>query len=388
MSITELEKPLKSSAAGQYLGYSLEQVRFCHHLLRVPDGDHVSLELLDDVAIHRADGSYLLEQSKSNLASNPATDRSKVLWKTFANWADLCADNIVNVQTTDFHLYITPPNAGDLVQRMHAVTTRQLVAEVLAAVKRCYNPKTPNAGCNPHLLRFLKAGDVICAGIMRRFRLVMEDDPLEAVREYVRPGAPAEAVDNLTSAAIGMARDRVEKLMRNHQNGILSATVYRQSFRTFARRFNLTNLLTSTTPTPAADVVEALVNTAPIFVRQLEIVDAGRDMLVTAVSDYLRATAEKVNWADEGLILEGSLDELDAQLVRQHTIDRDEVEDTMAAASEAARGRSLYRRSTSTQLPLEGQPLPSHFVAGAYNCLADECRVGWHPRFRSFFAPK
>jgi hypothetical protein len=117
MSLADLDKPAKSSAAGQYLGYSLQQVRLCHHLLRVPDGDHVSLEYLDDVAIHRADGSFVLEQSKSALASNPAADRAQVLWKAFANWADLCVAKTISVATSEFRLYITPTKVGDLVQR-------------------------------------------------------------------------------------------------------------------------------------------------------------------------------------------------------------------------------------------------------------------------------
>jgi hypothetical protein len=388
MSLVELEKPAKSSAAGQYLGYSLQQVRLCHHLLRVPDGDHVSLEYLDDVAVHRADGSYLLEQSKSALSSNPAADRAEALWKAFANWADLCVANVITAQTADFRLYITPAKVGNIIQFMHAATNVQSIAEILSKIKRLPNSKAPNSGCTPHVLRFLKAGDAVCCEIIRRFKLVTDDAPEEAVREYVRLGVPTEAVDNLSSAAIGIARDRIDRLIRGGQPPVLSATVYRQNFRTFVRRFNLTNLLTSTTPAPSTEVVAALVNTSPIFVRQLQAVEAAPDMLVTAVSDYLRTTADKVQWADEGVILEDSFDELDAQLQRQYTIVRDEVEDTMASASEPARGRTLYRKCAATEMPLEGVSLPSHFVAGAYNCLADARRVGWHPQYTTLFPPE
>jgi hypothetical protein len=107
--------------------------------------------------------------------------------------------------------------------------------------------------------------------------------------------------------------------------------------------------------------------------------------MVTAVSDYLRTTTDKVLWADEGVIVEESLDELDAQLVRQHKILRDEVEDTLASSDEPARGRALYRKCTATELPLDGQALPGHFVAGAYNCLADARRLGWHPSYQTLF---
>jgi hypothetical protein len=71
--------------------------------------------------------------------------------------------------------------------------------------------------------------------------------------------------------------------------------------------------------------------------------------------------------------------------VRQHTILRDEIEDTLASSDEPARGRALYRKCAATELPLDGQTLPDHFVAGAYNCLADARRLGWHPSYETLF---
>ena len=385
MSLLELEKPLKTAAAGQYLGYSLQQLRLCHHLLKAPDGDTVSLEYLDDVAIHRSDGTLLLEQSKSALSGNPAADRAEDLWKSFANWADLCVAGTVDPKTTEFRLYVTPIKAGALVGQLHAATYAEAVAAVLAKIKKLSDPKKPDAGCAPQVTRFLKAGDKICSLIIQRFQLATETDPVESVREFVRVGVPSAAQDDLTAAAVGMARDRVDKLIRDKQAPILSTVNFRRQFQSFARRSNLTNLLTSKAPEPSDSVIQEFVETAPTFVRQLQIIQASNDMLVTAVSDYLRTTTDKVLWADEGTIVEESLDNLDAQLVRQHKIIRDEIEDTQAAHDEPARGRAVYRKCAGTTLPLDGQALPNHFVAGAFNCLADARRVGWHPSYQSLF---
>jgi hypothetical protein len=111
-------------------------------------------------------------------------------------------------------------------------------------------------------------------------------------------------------------------------------------------------------------------------------------MLVTAVSDFLRSESDKVAWASEGRIFPNSLIELDAQLERQHLIARDEIEDTLGAKSAEQRGRALYRKCAETNLPLEGQGLPSHFIPGAFNCLADGRRIGWHPNYKKLFPPE
>ncbi|WP_155930605.1 ABC-three component system protein [Mesorhizobium sp. L2C084A000] len=376
---------MKTTAAGQYLGYSLQQLRLCHHLFKALDGDNVSLEYLDDIAVHRSDGTLLLEQDKSALTGNPAADRCEELWKAFANWADLCSSDSIDAAETDFQLYVTPAKTGALVSQLHSAVTSATASDALAKIKKLVDPNKLEIGCTPHVIRFLNAGDDICRVIIQRFRLVTEINPVESVREYVRAGVPPDAVDDLTSAAVGMARDRVDKLIREGQPPIVSATKFRRLFQTFSQRSNLTNMLPSKAPEPSEGAIVAVVATAPTFVRQLQAINASDDMLVTAVSDYLRSTADKVHWADEGLIIEDSLNDLDVQLIRQHKMVRDEIEDTQASVDEPGRGRALYRRCAATTLPLEGRTLPSHFIAGAFNDLADLRRVGWHPSYQTLF---
>ncbi len=55
------------AAPGPYLGFSLQPVRLCYHLLTAPDEAHVSIEYADDVAVGLPDGRNLLEQTKSAL---------------------------------------------------------------------------------------------------------------------------------------------------------------------------------------------------------------------------------------------------------------------------------------------------------------------------------
>src|ERR1700742_109451 len=107
MSVAQLERP-KTSVPGQYLGYALQPVRLCYHLFDAPAGALASLEFLDDVAVHYADGVHLLEQSKSALSGNPAANRSPELWKALGNWADLCISGKVNASTSIFRYYVTP----------------------------------------------------------------------------------------------------------------------------------------------------------------------------------------------------------------------------------------------------------------------------------------
>src|SRR5690349_24876723 len=86
--MTMILSDVKQAAPGQYLGYALQHVRLCFHLLNVPDGAKVSLEYIEDVAIHGPDGETALEQTKSALTGNPLSDWARDLWKSVATWID------------------------------------------------------------------------------------------------------------------------------------------------------------------------------------------------------------------------------------------------------------------------------------------------------------
>ncbi len=387
MTVAELEKPLKTSAAGQYLGFSLQQLRLAYHLFRIPDGDFASLEHLDDVAVHRADGSIVLEQCKSALSGNPAADRSADLWKTFANWGTLCHDDIVDKARTDFRYYVTPVKYGKIVAQMSAASTGAEVSALLLQLKKLAQGLQEDAACKSFLTRFLSFGDSICGTIVARFEVSTEADPVEAVRQYVRPGASPSVLQEMTAAAIGLARDRADAFIRLRQPAIVDATKFRRSFQSFSRRSDLGNFLISRTPPPSDADIASTVENEPTFVRQLRAIDARDEMLLTAASDYLRTQIDKVQWADDGRILADSFQDFDDQLVRLHKISRDEVEDTDGSSAIASRGRKLYRLCTKATVPLDGQTLPAYFVAGAYNHLADGRRVGWHPDYPTLFPP-
>lgn len=384
MSIVEAVNRPKSAAPSQYLGFSLQQLRLTHYLLWVPDGITVSLEVADDVAVHHPDGSTLLEQAKSGLSSNPILNRSEQLWKTFSNWADRVEEGI-DPSTTHFVLYVTPDKQGELAKKLHAAISIEAAAAALVEVKALITKKNATIGCSPYISNFLKLGDKTCEQIISRFRLIIEKDPVEGIRERLRATLRTESLDDFCAAAIGMARDLADSLIRSNLPAVIPAADFRKKFHAFVRKHDLLGLLTSTAPTPTKKQIAAIVDTAPIYVRQLKAIDASDDMLVTAVSDFLRSEADKTSWADEGRILRDSFVELDAALERHHTIARDEIEDTMSAHGEKQRGRVLYRKCAETSLPLEGHSLPSHFIAGAFNCLADGQRIGWHPNYKQLF---
>jgi len=387
MSQAATLNPTKASAAGQYLGFSLQQLRLCHHLLRVKGDYEVSFELLDDLAVHAPDGTMLLEQCKSVTASgSPVADRAVELWKAFAHWGDLAKAGTVNASTTEFNLYVAPAGSATLALDLSGSKTDEAVAAALLKVKALQKINKP-AVVDGFIAKFLAAGDDIASAVIRNFSLMIDPDPDESVKGFLRTFLKAETLDNFSAAAIGMARENIDTLIRKGHKPVIAAPKFQANVRTFVRKNNLANLLISTVPKPGTASINSYLNAAPVFVRQLQSVKASPDLLTTAISDWLRATADKINWASEGEVLADSFSDFDERLVRRHKIVCDAVDDTLADKTPEHRGRETYRRCAETEMPLDGSAVPDHFVAGAFNCLADISKLGWHPEYAKLFPP-
>lgn len=377
-------KPAKHSAPGQYLGFALQPVRVFYHLLTCPKGAKVSLEFQDDVAIHYADGSICLEQTKSALKQNPISDWANDLWKTFHNWLEMLEAKKCNADTTRFRLYVSPAKKGAYAEALAEAVSAEDVEAVLAAIRAKLAKMKVAPACAAYLQPFLDAPKEQQTAIVAHFELEADaSDALSAIRTVLLPSIAEEHVDILAKSGIGQAKQALDRLIQSGEPPILDADAFRKDFHAFVRQNNLPGLLTSLSEAPSEALVAGIASTRPVFVRQLELIEASYEDRLRAVSDYLRTSADKADWAERGLIFSGSLDDWDDDLVRRHGMIRGDIADLHGDKTAVVQGRLVYRQCAQHQAPLEGRAVPGHFVHGSFNDLADRRRIGWHADYES-----
>jgi hypothetical protein len=360
-------KAAKHAAPGPYLGFALQPVRLCFHLLTCPQGAVVSLEHLDDVAVHYSDGTVTLEQTKSALKHNPLADWADDLWKTVANWLDSLAAGNITPGKSQFRIYVTPPHQGVWAKALNDAETLEDVTALVDAIKAKHAKLKKPKGCEAYLQSFLSTPDATRSALVT----------------LIKTAVAPELVDLLCQSAIGMAKEQADRLIRDGKPAIIDGDGFKTAFRAFVQKNNIPGLLTSFAPAPHPEEVNALLSARPIFIRQLEIIEAPEDDRVRAVSDFLRTSADKSVWAENGLVFADGLLEWDDHLVSRHGLICGEITDLHAEKDAALRGRLAYRRCAQLQAPLDGRAVPGHFVHGSFNALADIMRVGWHPDFQS-----
>lgn len=375
---------IKHAAAGPYLGFSLQPVRLCYHLLSGPLDASVSIEYLDDVAVHYADGEILLEQCKSALSHNPISDWSDDLWKTIANWLDMVGAGRVDRSKTSFHLYVTPAKPGKLSAAIHASVDAEDVEALVKKVKEKLKEKTDPPKCITHVQKFLDAADAVRLAVVRKTTISATDaDPLEPLRKLLRASVPEKQLDVICASAIGQAKEAADRCIRRKAPALVGVAEFRRNFHAFIQQNNMAGYLPTFTPAPSKESAKAFLASGPVFARQLQLIGVSEDKQIRAASDFMRTSSEKVKWADLGLVYDGTFQDWEETLLRKHDAVQIEIKETFSEKGPDAQGRLVYSRCAGMEVPLDSRVVPGFFTHGGFHDLADKRKLGWHPAYEA-----
>lgn len=375
---------VKHSAPGPYLGFSLQPVRLCYHLLSSPPDSSVSLELLDDVAIHYANGNVLLEQCKSALSHNALSDWSEDLWKTIANWLAAVESQKVDGRKAMFCLYVTPPKSGKVSSAIHDATSADAVDLLLQQIKGKLSKKAAPPKCMPHVQKFLDVTAALRNQVICKTSVFSQDvDPIQPLRTLLAPTVPDGSIDVICEAAIGMAQARADRLIRDGMPALIGVAEFRKSFHAFVQQNNMPGYLASLTAAPTTADTKAVLTSRPMFVQQLQLIEASEAQQLRAASDLMRTSGDKVKWAAAGFIYDDTFKDWEDSLLRRHDAFAGEVKDLHSDKPEVVQGRLIYGRCSVLEVPIGSRTVPNYFTHGAFNDLADRQELGWHPEYKA-----
>jgi len=127
-----------------------------------------------------------------------------------------------------------------------------------------------------------------------------------------------------------------------------------------------------------------------MFVRQLEIIAAGKRRIAAAVRDYYRAFEQRSRWVRNDLLLVGDITQYERRLVEEWELVfegmKDELGDTAAEAAQQKAAREVLKWAERVSLPIRPGVTEPFVTRGSLHMLADEVRLGWHPEFRERLA--
>ena len=383
---------MKSNAAGQLFGYSLQFPRALLRLLQSGEGDAVGVEICGDVSVFFPEGIVLSEEDKSSLGTNALTDHSENLWKTFYNWITAVSAGELQINKTRFVLYTNHSVAQQSLAFLFGkAESREEVTTAIKVAKERLNDVVDGHDLFKYVDFVVNQNPETFEHLLLRFELVVNhaaDDVYEDIRKEIARKLVGKAhiewiLDNLS----GWVQKTINVQIAHRKQALITFDDFSRQFLALFSRVRQQALIDfAVTHLPDTEALTARMKARPIYVKQLEWIEADPMEIMEAVSDYYRADSNRLDWIAKEIIDESAMSDFMGRLKSFHSNRQQRIELTERGREEAERGQMLLHDCKDRQETLAGQPPPDRTIQGTYHVLAEEKQVGWHPRWGAMLA--
>jgi hypothetical protein len=366
-------------------------------LLDADEGTLVSLELIDDVGVENRDNTKVASQTKSVRKTNPVSDRSPELWKSFANWSRDVRSGALDATRTTFELYTSRTVSSKLAQKFGQVSNGdQAIAAFEEARERLWGkpPKFSERShvaqnLAPHLEEVFGQGKAAFQSILPRFRLRSgTGSPIEDLhRQFERLVVKRAIVPDLVAHMHGWLKQRIDTQLEKGRAPVISREEFFQEMLAYVGRIDSAGALpdlATNKPTP-----EQILALMPLpFVQQLKLIEIDSASLTNAITAFFKASHVRTRWGEEALLHDPMLTELEENLLQVWRNHKQLMSTDPLLTDELQRGRRLQAQCDLHRCKIERKEVPEYFIPGCFHTLADQLRLGWHPRYETLLASK
>jgi hypothetical protein len=375
-------------APGQVLGYGLQFPRALFHLLRCEPEDKVAIEVIGDVATI-APELLITEEDKSSQVGNPVTDLSKDLWKTFFNWVGLINNKEIDVSKTKFVLFVNKKGRTGIVNTFDKADMLHEAQEALNNAKQKLSKKISNKHEIWHYYDYLfNHNESVLLDVICNFEFqISAGGGSDAIKKEIRKKhIPETQIDFIHENLSGWVQTIILERLAKKEDAIISWEEFDKQFQPLFERSRKRELIDFTlTYPPKEGEINKHLQERPVFIKQLEYINATDDEIQDAVTDYLKAKVNRYNWIEKELIDEDIAIDFQSKLTEFWKNNQRRIGIAYQSHDACSKGMLLYSECRSRQETIKDQQPPSATISGTYHALANTSDLGWHPDWEKTF---
>lgn len=377
---------MSENAPGQLLGFALQFPRALVHLLRGGPGCIVCLEVHGDVSTQNVDGLTIAEEDKSSIISNPVTDKSTDLWKTFSNWVNSVKKGEFDAEKTKFILYRNKGGRKGIAEDLAAARTSSEVAASISRIKEKLHDIEESHPVWEYYKNCILDNELSFAAVALNFELETGEGAgfLDLEAEVVRKHVPASQIKVLVASLNGWISRLVMERIAAKKDGAVTWVEFDAEFRSHfqrARRMELIDFALRSPPT-TSEVFE-YIDLRPRFVQQVELINCTDDEIIGAVTEYLKAQINRNRWIEDELINEELAADFEKKLVKFWQHAQKKISMTNKELTNEERGQLLLSECSVRQEMIGLESPPADTIAGTYHALANSPKLGWHSDWKA-----
>lgn len=384
------EKVKNTHVPDKVYSYTLQVKHMLYELIDANDGDIVSIEALDDIALHKVDGSVEVQQVKSVLSkNNPVSDKARDFWKTFYNWLVAVKVGELDLDNTKFKMFVTANRTDEIVERFNSANNLEAAKQALCEA-RISILGNDNQNSIPDSYKeyvdfvFNPSNETDFTKIIVNFQYKHGSGRYleELFSKFKKQLIPEEFADNIYTHCLGWIDRVVSQQLEKNKPAYINQQEYRKELLACLRKYNQIAVLHAFSSKPTQIEVESEIKRLDIYLQQLELIDSDYSEKIEAINDYLMSSADKTIWAKRGLVHSSSFDEYEEALIRTWTHEGKMIKLIYGDKEDKIKGKLLYLNCTEKQIPLQGLQVPVYFTSGSFHALSNEKDIGWHPSYK------
>ena len=383
---------MKSNAPGQLLGYSLQYPRALLRLLQLNPGESVAIEMCGDVSVMDQQGIIIAEEDKSSIVSNPLNDRSTNLWKTFFNWIKMLQEEKIYIGQAKFVLYTNcniPDNS--IVKMLDEANNEKAVLTAIAEVEKISAGIATEHNAKKYIEYLLGDGRALFLDIIPDFELdstASTSDLYEEIRvELLKKSYSDLWIDFLLDNIHGWLKQQIELKISKQQSAIISFDDFSIHMFLLLQKIRAKELV-NFVQNIDKNGIQREIESHPVYIQMLDHIQATPDMIIDAVSNYMKSETNRLEWIKRGIIDENIMSDFLKNLKSFHANNKAKIDLTAAEKDDVYRGKLLYFECSLCQTLINNQQPPAGTVIGTYHHLANEKEIGWHPAWKELIGPK
>ena len=372
-------------------GYGLQVRQMLYELLNCGIDCVVSVEKFDDVGVENGDEKTAI-QTKSALSDrNPVSDRAVDLWKTLYNWLLALKESELPLDSTLFTLVINVNKSGNIVTWLNQAHDGKEAEAVYEKIEGEFTGEDgkyirQSDSINNYIVTFLaEENKKYALYIIEKFKLVVigEGHTNKLYDEFrAKTYLPSDIQQLVFDKMLGWIDKTTALQIENGQVMQIAKIKFNKELTLTQKLVNQKKCLVELAPNPTNTEIELQQNEYKTYLRQLQIIDLDYDDQLTAINDYLKASANRTIWAVNGDINEEVLKQYYEDLQKRWKTKKNLIEMDKAEWEEAKRGRYLYNTCQDEDISNGIIMTPRSFKNGCYHELADQQQIGWHPDYK------
>ncbi len=372
-------------------GYGLQVRQMLYELLNCEIDSVVSVEKFDDVGVENGDEKIAIQTKSALSERNPVSDRAVDLWKTLYNWLLALKESELPLDSTLFTLVINVNRSGKIVTWLNQTHDEKEAEEIYEKIRNEFFGKDgkyikQSDSINNYIKTFLEEKNkkyALC--IIEKFKLIVigEGHTNKLYDEFrAKTYLPSDIQPLVFDKMLGWI-DKITALqIESGQIMQIAKKSFNNELVLTQRLVNQHKVLVELAASPTNTDLELQQNEYKTYIRQLQIIDLDYDDQLTAINDYLKASANRTIWAVKGDINEEILKNYYEDLKRRWKTKKNIVEMDRDEWEEIKRGKYLYNMCQDEDVDMGGMVTPRSFKNGCYHELADQQQIGWHPNYK------